>query len=272
LKPKESAFIVAQALIVVAVLVLVALPLYSINQRGASSTLTASTAISSGSTSSTAYPPILGLQPLVGVNSTTLSVGQRLELSVDLRNTMNDQDNVPPLGAANFTSYGGWRFFGFPIAIWAPCAQALEFVVVKGNFTGPGLAQNMAGGPVMPFCPETTDVTSLVFQPNSDMVMMGQVYPLPCCALNGTSPTPSTVQEPTLTYRMESNFTVTGYWNTTAISNNENLSSTHVGTNGLTFGIPEVEPLGSTQFTPGVYTLAVCDEWGQLAVIQFTVQ
>jgi hypothetical protein len=70
---------------------------------------------------------------------------------------------------------------------------------------------------------------------------------------------------------MESNRTVSRYWNDMTINGFE-LNSTPVGPNGATFGFPEVAPLGQTPFAPGTYTLAVSDEWGQIVVLPFTVR
>ena len=220
-----------------------------------------------------AYPSS-GLQLLVGVNSTDLSVGQELHISVELRNNNDSERQVSPVGipanASDLASFEDtWRFHGWPIAVWPGCTLQLplQFIVIQGNYTSDTLSQAVNAslvhpGPVGAACIETENVTGLVFQPSSDLVNMSSIY----VAANDVR----TYTEASTIYRMESNFTVSGYWDEGSL-NTLDLFSTPVGTTGATFGTPEVAPLGQTQFVVGVYTLAVSDEWGQLAILHFTV-
>ena len=77
-------------------------------------------------------------------------------------------------------------------------------------------------------------------------------------------------------YRLESDFTVRGYWNATYADINSSLTASVPASNGccnaMAYPYPEVAPLGQIAFVPGVYTLAVSTFWGQVEVIHFTVE
>jgi len=59
------------------------------------------------------------------------------------------------------------------------------------------------------------------------------------------------------------NFTTNGYWD---LANQSQLNPPVLG-----MQIPPRPPI-PTPFVPGAYTLAVSDEWGQAAVLHFTVK
>lgn len=82
------------------------------------------------------------LQLRVSLNATTLSVGQKLAISVELVNPLQEQNNVPGIqrwpnvyNSSDLPSM--WYFEGFPIWSWAGCDThfPMEFAVVKGNYT-----------------------------------------------------------------------------------------------------------------------------------------
>jgi hypothetical protein len=214
------------------------------------------------------------LQLLVATNSTELLAGEHLGVAIDLVNTLTTQNEVPPWDLGSNVS---WGFAGFPVAVWPDCVYylPLEFNVFEGNYTVASLAASEPG--VVPEnigCMENENVSQLVFQARSDEVNVTAYYAAPCCLTNGTNTTSSTTEPPAdyrMEWRMESSFTVGGYWNASAVYNPFDLASTGVGSNAFTFGYPEVPPLGQNPFSPGVYTLAVSDEWGQVALIHFTV-
>jgi hypothetical protein len=87
------------------------------------------------------------------------------------------------------------------------------------------------------------------------------------------SPYPGT--QLSTSYRLESNFSVMGYWNATFARSHPLLTASVPAPNGgdgSTFPYPEVAPLGQIAFVPGVYTLAVSSMWGQTEVLHFIVK
>jgi len=262
LKKKEWGFAVVQATLVVAVLLLVSLPLESLNNDASTTAATRTTTLTTGIVTTA---PTHGLQLLVATNSTELLSGEHLGITIDLVNTLPTQNEVPPWDIGSNVS---WGFAGFPVAVWPDCVYylPLEFNVFAGNYTAASLAASEPG--VVPEnigCMENENVSQLVFQPDSDEVNVTAYY-----AVNiGPNETPAANYR--MEWRMESSFTVGGYWNASAIYNPFDLASTGVGSNSFTFGYPEVPPLGQITFSPGVYTLAVADEWGQVVLIHFTV-
>jgi hypothetical protein len=265
---KEAGFYGAMALIMAGVLVLVSFPLQTVGSTASS----IETPACQGSTvvlnDTAGYPDCLQLQ--VGVDSTQLSVGQSLRISVDLVNTAPNTNNVS--ATATPPDNGSWRFGGFPIFTWPGCVfpYPLQFIVVKGNYTVGSLS---AADPVAtisaPFCMEGGTATQFAFAADGDRVNITAVECMALC-----SPYPGT-QLPT-SYRLESNFTVMGYWNATYAQSEPLLTASVPASNGccgaVTYPYPEVAPLGQIAFVPGVYTLAVSSEWGQAEVLHFTVE
>jgi hypothetical protein len=203
------------------------------------------------------------LQLRLSVNATTLYVGQNLAVSVELVNPLQEQNNVPGIhgwpdvyNASDLPSI--WSFMGFPIWSWVGCDQffPMEFAIVKGNYTLAGLEAFSPGGPtpVVPMCSEGSFVNRFVFQPDSDRADL-------------TSPNGDVILNPTF----QSNYTVSGYWNETEISKYGSIQEFTAGDfNHITF--PNPPPTGQTAFTPGTYTVAVSDEWGQTSLLYFAVK
>jgi hypothetical protein len=258
------------ALVMAGVLALVSIPL-----ENPSSTQTSTetpgcqglTTVQNG----TGYPGCLELT--VGVNSTTLSVGQSLQISIDLVNLLpyaNDV-NTPALRVGPDGSY---QFGGFPVSTWpGDCLGPfpLQFIVVEGNYT---LGTLPAADPDYIIgglsCASADIATQFDFGAGSDQV---NVTAESCTA--DCSPYPGTrLSTP---YRLESDFSVMGYWNATFARINPLIDSIYTtpapnGGDGSTFGYPEVAPLGQIPFVPGVYTLAVSTMWGQAELVHFTVK
>jgi hypothetical protein len=69
---------------------------------------------------------------------------------------------------------------------------------------------------------------------------------------------------------LASNFTINGYWDYPLTAADSRDLQTPV-TGGVQFQFPEVGPIAAYPFVPGVYTLAVVDEWGDSVVLHFTV-
>jgi hypothetical protein len=271
---KEAGFYGVTALIMVGVLVLVSIPLQNPSSTKSSIRTSTETPGCQGSTvvqNGAGYPDCLQLT--VGVNSTTLSVGQSLQISVDLVNALPYANNVntPVL---RFGPNGSYLFGGFPISTWpGDCLNPfpLQFIVLEGNYT---LGTLPAADPDYiigePSCASADIATQFAFGAGSDQVNMTAESCTAAC-----SPYPGTrLSTP---YRLESDFSVMGYWNTTFARINPLIDSIYTtpapnGGDGSTFGYPEVAPLGQIAFVPGVYTLAVSTFWGQAEVVQFTVK
>lgn len=276
MRRKEAGFYGVLALIMAGVLFLVGLP--SPTATSTASLTLASAQPAGNHTSTIEVNGTQGcpscLQLTVGVNSTRLSVGQDLGISVHLVNTLPYANDInvtamPPAYGPN----GSYRFGGFPISTWpADCLGPfpLQFIVVKGNYTVDSLPaadpDYMMG--TLP-CASAQGVTEFTFGAHSDQVTLTAVSCTAEC-----SPYPG-AQLPT-PYRLESDFSVTGYWNATFAEMNPLNYSIYTtpapnGGDGSSFGYPEVAPSGATAFAPGVYTLGVSSIWGQAEVVHFTV-
>jgi len=208
------------------------------------------------------------------VNSTELAVGQSLQISVDLVNTLPYANDVsvpmPPVVGPN----GSYLFGGFPISTWPfDCLGPfpLQFIVIEGNYTLgslPAVDPDYIIGELS--CASAQIVTQFAFAANSDTVNLSAISCAGAC-----SPYPGTPLPPS--HRLESVFAVTGYWNATFARVNPLIDSIYSspapnGGDGSTFRFPEVAPLGATAFVPGVYTLAASTMWGQAEVIHFSVK
>jgi hypothetical protein len=237
MRREEGAFWVVQALIVVGVLALVALP--STNP---------STSVSQTSSSSSTLGSN-GLSLSLSISATAqrqISVGQDLQVNLSLFNTLPRVNSVP--------ASSDWPFQGVPVAFWPPCyiSVPVEAVVLKGNYTLQGL-QSALTAILSGQCTLWTNVDHVVFQPTGSQAN-----------ITGTSYQNRTHGP----FQLSVSFTTSGYW--TLPSNpggNGLVPFTVVGP-----GQYPPEPPKATPFVPGVYTVAVCDEWGQAVVLHFTVK
>ena len=272
MRRKAAGFYGAMALVMVGVLFLVSLPSQTVSSTESSSVGTPACQGSTAVLNGTGYPNCLRL--MVGVNSTTLSVGQTLQISVDLVNTLPYANNVNTSVPLDIGPNGSYRFGGFPISTWPfDCLGPfpLQFIVVEGNYT---LGSLPAADPdyiigELP-CASAEVATQFAFGAGSDQVnVTAESCTGACSAYPGTRISTS--------YRLESDFTVMGYWNATFALYNPLIDSIYSspapnGGDGSTFGYPEVAPLGQMAFIPGVYTLAVSTMWGQAQVVHITVK
>jgi hypothetical protein len=71
-------------------------------------------------------------------------------------------------------------------------------------------------------------------------------------------------------YNLTSSFTIDGNWGY-PINSSEAQDLLTPTQGGVTFSYPETSPIASYSFVPGVYTLAISDEWGQSLVEYFRV-
>jgi len=194
-----------------------------------------------------------GLELMVSLNSTSIAPSGKLHVNVSLYNSLSSEFN---LSASN-----GWKVRGFTIAMWPPCyfSEPVEFIVMKGNLSLAELqaasanSSTTGGG-----CMEGGTVAQLLFKPNSNTAVLEGIFCTASC-----SPFQSST-------RLDSNFTIDGYWTYPINSTEVNDIFTPVD-GGVQFQYPEVAPVHAQGFVPGVYTLVVSDEWGQTDIIHFFV-
>jgi len=194
-----------------------------------------------------------GLELMATLNATRLNPSQRLGISVSLHNGLS----FPlTLSASN-----DWKVLGFPIALWSTClySEPIEFMIVKGNLslaelqTASANSSTNGGG-----CLEGGSVTRLLFQPNSNIAELEGSYCIASCSAYES------------TVRLVSNFTADGYWVYPMNATEANDVYTPVD-GGVSFQFPEVGPVNSQGFVPGIYTFVASDEWGQTYIVHFSV-
>jgi hypothetical protein len=281
LKRKERAFVLAQVVIVAVVLTLVSLPIQSLNQTSSSSSrTTSSSATSTVASSSLGQSPSESTSPSVSplnssglgsnglllsaaINASSFEPGDSLQITVSLKNALSTVNTVEPSNQSVLR--------GFPIAVWGSCidipvgspVSPMDFIVVSGNYSPnslKALAANAmsAGGGVG--CPEDSILRDITFLPNSDLAnLTGEgVFGYNDAALGS--------------FALSSNFTINGYWEY-PLTVNETSDGYYSapGGEGVAYAYSEVGPVAAHLFVPGVYTLAVEDDWGQLELLHFTV-
>lgn len=156
---------------------------------------------------------------------------------------------------------------GLPIAIWGSCLSSgreldpVGFIVASGNYTLGSLESmraNISVGP--PTCHEFSTVYDITFQPNSDKAnLTGQAFCVSTCGTESSFGSRA----------LQTNFTINGYWDFPQIEG-QNIFTPTRG-EAFTFAYPEVGPIAAHLFVPGVYTMAVFDEWGQVNLLHFAV-
>lgn len=205
-----------------------------------------------------------GLQLSTFINATDIRVGQKLNISVSVFNTLPTPNGFFPQRSFAYSApgeAGNWTFYGVPVATWPECTSQFPFnwplpisvVVLNGNYTAQQLSSiantsfSIGGcGPASPTIPKYT------FEPNSDLI-------------NITAQFDSGVGvRPLGQFQLASHFTVSGYWNLTGLAaTNTSICEPAV--------LHACELPASTPFAPGVYTIGVADEWGQVNVLHFQV-
>jgi hypothetical protein len=186
-----------------------------------------------------------GVDLILVLNATTLKVGQSLNVSVSLFNALPSTNLVP--------TSKDWDFQGVPVALWPPCyIMPVEAVVLEGNYTAQGLrsAANVTFGYQ---CSQGVNVDLLTFQPRNSLANLTAVSD-PASDANFTLGL----------HQLSLSFATNGYWD--LLNNSQQINEPIIGQQS-----PPRPPI-ATPFTPGVYTVAVADEWGQAAVLHFTVK
>jgi hypothetical protein len=189
-----------------------------------------------------------GLRLSTSLNATDLGVGQNLSLIVSIWDTLPTAVTVAPSG--------NWAFHGLPTEIWPACYYYLpvQVAVLKGNYSAQELpaVTNASTFTSYPCSGGGAQIDSVIFQPMSDEANLTGQLCLAACPAGGIGP-----------YLMSVNFTTSGYWDL------QNLSEMSPAFPIL--GAQNMQPVPSIQFSPGVYTVAVADEWGLSNVLHFTV-
>jgi len=188
----------------------------------------------------------------VSTNGTTINVGQELAVTATLFNPSGQNYNV---SASYNWPFNGLLMFG---QSWPYCYyySPIELLVLKGNFSASEVvstAENIGPKPTSgASCFEHEDYTSFRFEPSSDLVYVASLY-----SVTGNTPLPvAGPQNASITVSTD------GYWD-----NNTTLAYPSSYASG-NYSFLEAQH----QFVEGVYTVAVADEWGQLAVIHVTVE
>jgi hypothetical protein len=197
-----------------------------------------------GSTSTAIVSSPDGLQLAVSSNASELQVGQRLNVSLSIVNTLPKVNIVKPSH--------DWLFQGVPVALWPPCYFGLpaEAAVLQGNYNAQDI-ERAANVTFSYICMEGVNVDHVIFQPNSDQVNLTGLYDV-------------TSENQTLgPFHMSLSFVTGGYWNLQNLSSELNIPI-------LGEQYPP-RPPAYIPFTPGEYTVAVADEWGQVALLHFSV-
>ena len=201
---------------------------------------TTTTTTTTNSTTSTQ-----GLQLAESINASTITVGQSLNISISILNTLHAVNDIHPSN--------DWLFQGVPIALWPTCDFGLPaaVVVLNGSYTLQNL-QKVANVTFSYGCMEGVEIEHVIFQSSSDQANITGIY-----AAGTTS------NETLGPFRMALSFTAAGYWNLRGLSEEPNIPIL-----GESQSAP---PPANTAFSPGVYTIAAADEWGQAVVMHVVV-
>jgi hypothetical protein len=169
---------------------------------------------------------------------------QTLNVSLSIVNTLAKVNTVKPSS--------NWLMHGVPVALWPPCYFGLpaQVAVLQGNYS----AQSIQAATNVTFsyiCMEAVTVDHVIFQPNSDQVNLTGLHDV-TGASRSLGP-----------FHMSLSFTTGGYWNLQNLSRELNIPI-------LGEPYPSSQP-AYIPFSPGEYTVAVADEWGQIALLHFLV-
>jgi hypothetical protein len=180
-----------------------------------------------------------------------------LQINVSLFNTLPKVNSVP--------TSNDWPFQGVPVALWPPCFYAYDAgnavryypttvaqaVVLMGNYTLAGLS-TAANVQFYLSCMEDWTVDHAIFQPSSSQANLTAIY--------GISQTNDTLGP----FQLSTSFTTNGYWD--LLNNSRQMNPPIINNQD-----PPLPPT-ATPFVPGVYTVAVADEWGQAVILHFVVK
>ena len=186
--------------------------------------------------------------------SRPIGADQSLGFSIALYNPQGSVVNASGENLAAFAANGTstWRFpfTGFPISPnpWCFWNEPYQFVVLKGDYNSSVLQDMLGlGFPVHILCMENGATQWYLFQPDS----FNATLDIPSCAANCSAYTLSSQS-----YSSNSTVRIAGYWDPSDLPNQRAI---------LGLQVPR-------QWVPGaVYTVAVGDAWGGLAILHFSV-
>jgi len=208
-----------------------------------------------------------GIDLIISLNGTKIVVGETLQVNITLFNDFSEVNSVPTSNDSLFQ--------GVPVALWPTCdyandinqnqnpghtvstyafSTAAQAVVLMGYYNSENISSvaNVHFAPTP--CKEYWAIDHAIFQPESSQV-----------SLDGISAGfPTRTNETQGPFQLSTSFTTTGYWN---LLNDSQLLNPPV-INGQ---YPPMPPV-AIAFVPGVYTVAVADEWGQAAILHFVVE
>lgn len=218
---------------------------------------TVSTSVEESSTTSSAAISTVsssGLELRVDLNATAMEPGQTLGANVTLFNTLNESLSLPLSAQANLTSQiAAWNNDDFACGIGGLASYVSGFALFRGHVSADNLS--LAPDPlqlatVVQLCDvylAFTQDESIVFLPHSESASIPTSYPIVSpITLNVTSSCSHCYQASGLS----------GYWNRTS------YTCCDMNANA---------PNLFRYFTPGEYTLAAEDLWGDRVFAYFQV-
>jgi hypothetical protein len=226
------------------------------SQQTSVSTSSVKTATASATATSTTSPS--GLELRIALNTTTIEAGRTLGANVTLFNTLNH--NLPLLARApanSTNSVEDWANYDFICANGGPVSYLAGFAIFRGRFSAENLSQ--APSPLQVAAQAELPCVSLLlsqdatitFMPNSDSAT------IPGTGLSREPASLNVTTEACIAFSQCHRGTgLYGYWSTSS---------------------PICCPANSTvpklfrYFTPGEYTLAAEDIWGQKVCAYFQV-
>ncbi|MGI0085818.1 MAG: hypothetical protein ACREBQ_12125, partial [Nitrososphaerales archaeon] len=176
-----------------------------------------------------------GIELSASINATSIVVGQSLNVSGSIYNTLPVANSI--------NTCNDWQFQGIPFSFWPECyytvqgqiSPPMEIAVLNGSYTAEELP-SAANTTFRYFgCMEDVQVDQVIFYPDSDAVKLTGLYSV-------------TQSNETLgSFSLQFDFVTGGYWNLKELANSSNP--------------PIGPPASPIAFTPGKYTIAVEDEW-----------
>jgi hypothetical protein len=207
--------------------------------------------------------PLSGLELRIGLNATSFLAGHTLAANVTLFNALNGSLSLSPFGLANSTkSIQVWSNYDFLCTYAAPVRYLAGFAVFPGSISAGNISQApnplqiaaQAGLPCLGLVwPENTTIT---FLPESDNVSVpGTGLPPQAASLNVT--TVACIALPSGSPQCHGGTGFYGYWIASSTTTCCPANST----------VPKL----FRYLTPGEYTLAAEDVWGQSLFAHFQV-
>lgn len=189
-----------------------------------------------------------GMSLTLSTNATVIHLGDRLAITANLHNDLNQTNEI---------SVGyHWPFLGILMfnQNWPPCGifSPLELVVLKGNYSTSEIVGMGPGSSPSYLCMEDTEYFSFSFAPSSSQSLVTGRY------------SESTSNETIGPYNTSLTVATNGYW--ILNGSQPTYPTSYSGLGNYNF-LPAPQ-----SFAPGIYTVAVADEWGQLAIMHLTVE